>query len=146
MLEDLRIAALNEIIAACREAADLYTTAASTAADAEIAKLLEGCAGTRKRFAEKLEASVRRLGGLPKEPDPERQGLENLWLRLKTALAESDHAAVAGEVQKYESDLQQKVDDALHEDLAEADKAILNKLKQDIARTLEAFEAGGKSD
>lgn len=142
MLEDPRITAVNTVLKACREAADLYSTAASIAGEAEITRQFQNWRQTRERFAEKLEASIRSINGLPTQPDPDKKNLRKLWLRVKTALAEKNHPALVEEVRSIESDLKQKTDDAFAENLPEAAATILKELKQDIDRTLATLGGG----
>lgn len=84
ILVEERVVALNDLIDACVEAAALYTSVASTAANAEIADIAEAAAETRQRFADRVSDQLRAEGELPKTgPEDEFLLVKKGWMQLR---------------------------------------------------------------
>jgi hypothetical protein len=125
MLRDERQTALNGAIEACLHAAHVHEEGADLIGE-ESARLRQ-LAALRRRDAGILAAHLRRLGDLPKEPDPEYQAAADLLSQIKAALAEDQRAQVIARSQAAEDCLAAALEEALAQDLP-------SDCRRDVAR------------
>jgi hypothetical protein len=116
MLRDDRQTALNGAIEACLHAAHVHQEGADVIGEDSAG--LRQLAALRRRDAGILAAHLRRLGDLPKEPDPEYEAAADLLSHIKGALAEDQRAQVIARSQDAEDRLAAALEEALAQDLA----------------------------
>jgi hypothetical protein len=115
MLRDERQTALSGAIEACLHAAHVHQEGADLIGESSAG--LRQLAALRRRDAEILAAHLRRLGDLPKEPDPEYEAAADLLSHIKAALAEDERAQVVARSQDAEDRLAAALAEALAQDL-----------------------------
>jgi hypothetical protein len=115
MLQDERQTALNGAIEACLHAAHVHQEGADVIGEDSAG--LRQLAALRRRDARILAAHLRRLGDLPKEPDPEYEAAADLLSHIKGALAEDQRAEVIARSQDAEDRLAAALEGALAQDL-----------------------------
>lgn len=145
MLRDERQAALNDVIVACKEAADGYDDAATLIGDPTLAARFSDYGRQRREAAAELEDHIRRLGDLPRTPDADSETIERLVTHLKAALSSDERAALLREREDAETEIGRRVADALDRDLPEETKAVLRRLAlavSEAAQHLAAARAG----
>jgi hypothetical protein len=116
MLRDDRQTALNGAIEACLHAAHVHQEGADVIGEDSAG--LRQLAALRRRDAGILAAHLRRLGDLPKEPDPEYEAAADLLSHIKGALVEDQRAQVIARSQDAEDRLAAALQEALAQDLA----------------------------
>jgi hypothetical protein len=115
MLRDDRQTALSDAIEACLHAAHVHEGDADLLGDdAAGARQL---AARRREDAEILAAHLRRLGDLPKEPDPEYEVAADIVTRIKASLAEDERALALARSQKAEDALAAALEVVLEQDV-----------------------------
>lgn len=145
MLRDERQVALNDVIVACKEAADGYDDAATLIGDPTLAARFSDYGRQRREAAAELEDHIRRLGDLPRTPDADSETIERLVTHLKAALSSDERAALLREREDAETEIGRRVADALDRDLPEETKAVLRRLAlavSEAAQHLAAARAG----
>lgn len=116
MLRDDRQTALSDAIEACLHAAHVHEEGADQlGADAAAARQL---AARRREDAETLAAHLRRLGDLPKEPDPEYEAAADLVNRVRAALAEDERPLALARSKEAEDALAAALEAVLEQDPA----------------------------
>jgi hypothetical protein len=115
MLRNDRQVALSGAIEACLHAAHVHEDGADLSA--EDSARLRQLAARRREDAEILAAHLRRLGDLPKEPDPEYEIAADLMRHIKAALAEDQRVQVVARSQDAENRLAAALEQALAQDL-----------------------------
>jgi uncharacterized protein (TIGR02284 family) len=129
MLRDDRQVALNQVIEALLNAADVHREGADLLdADPALAGVLRALAQRRQEVARELGEHVRRLGDLPSEPDADLQTAKTVLGWLQAALAEDRRAEVLQHCRQAEVDLAAKARTALEEDLPPDTSAALEHL------------------
>ncbi len=141
MLRDERQAALDEVIVACKALADHYEEAARLAEGRGLAGLFTELAERRGRQAGELEAHLRRLGELPREPDADRETLETLLSRARSALAEDRARELLEEREAGERELLARIDGALAEGFSAATRRALEGLRREAEAAIDRLEA-----
>ncbi|HEX2139256.1 MAG TPA: hypothetical protein VHG33_06045 [Woeseiaceae bacterium] len=111
--------ALSDVIVALREAADQY---------AHAAEALDDGSSLTERFAERgrrcneaataLEPHIRRLGELPRQPDPEREALQNFLTRI-AGIGTDERSLFLEALREREAAIEQTAADALRQPFAE---------------------------
>lgn len=127
MLRDERQLALNEAVEASLHAAHVHEHGAELLRDDTLG--LRELAAKRRRDAEILAEHVRRLGDLPREPDPEYEVAADVLSQIKAALAEDQRRLVIERSNDAEEALAAASREALRHDLP-ADT------RRDVARIL----------
>ncbi|MFO7965953.1 MAG: DUF2383 domain-containing protein [Desulfobacterales bacterium] len=125
MLENENVVALNNVILSCREAASRYHTASTLLDEGSLKKVFTSFADYREDVARRLEAAVKRLGSLPMDTNPDKQTLEMLWTRIKSAV-ENDKIHI---LLTEGFDLEENIIDA-------CDHALACPLEEDLTRTI----------
>lgn len=92
MLMNDQQVAVNDVILRLREAADHYAHAAQAIAEPELAEGFDRRGRRLSDTATGLESHIRRLGELPRRPDPEREALEEMLMRLGAGITADDRS------------------------------------------------------
>ena len=129
MLRDDRQIALGGAIEACLHAAHVHEDGADLIS--ERATILRQLAARRREDAEILAEHLRRLGDLPKEPDPEYQAAADLVSHLKAAIVEDERAEVVARSQEAENALAEALQHLLELELAP-------ECREDVDRILDS--------
>lgn len=118
MLMNDKQVAVNDVILRLREAADHYANAAQVLSGRKFA---DGFA-TRGRecsdAAVNLEKDIRRLGELPRRPDPERETLDQMLTRLGASISGHERSRYAQALQHREAAIEEAAGVALRQPLA----------------------------
>ncbi|CAN5130451.1 hypothetical protein BH24PSE2_BH24PSE2_22570 [soil metagenome] len=143
MLMNDKQVAVNDVILSLREAADHYADAAQAiddevAADAFVARC-RACSET----ADALESHIRRLGELPRRPDPEREALEQLLTRLGASLQADDRVRYAHALAHKEEGIEEAAAGALRQPLPEDTLAVMEKVRNEAAEQKARLEEIG---
>lgn len=136
MLRDDRQVALGEVVVACKHAADQYREEAELAEDRALEQTLGELAARREEQALSLEAHIRALGDLPREPDADRETVSGLLTRLRAHFAADPRGALLSGAIESEQELAARIDEALREDLPEQAAQALRRLREDVASTI----------
>lgn len=140
MLNDDRQVALNDVIEACWEAADLAADAAGRLEDRVLADLVGGLAVWRRTMAESLGDHIRRIGDAPKTPDSDREALEELWSRIKTTVSDDPRIVILEERVRFESRLADLMATALDQPLPSDTLDVLRRYRDEIAADIKRLE------
>lgn len=120
ILKEERVVALNDAVALCLDAAQLYEAAAAQAEDSAFAAELEALARRRREAAESLSAEVRRLGELPSAPPQEElQLLEQAAQQLRASLAEASDRQLRDDCRDKEAAIAEAARTVQEHDLSE---------------------------
>lgn len=130
--------ALNDLGVALRKAADQYQSSAEIAAIPEIDSLFRDLAAERQRMAEALDDHIRQIG-LPRMPHPEREGLEKLATKLKTAISGDQVSALINDQKALEREIASASVAALQERLSESTRAFVHDLAKRVLDVQERF-------
>jgi uncharacterized protein (TIGR02284 family) len=134
LLNDAQIA-LNDVIVNCKDAADHYEDAAGMVEHLATAELFRELARRRREIATRLETHIRRLGGLPRDADGDRETVQRLLARLKAHLSEDRRIALLTEREHVEGEIEAKITTALQQDLPNDTKDYLWEIRDEIAAT-----------
>ena len=137
MLRDDKQTALNDVIYAVKDSAHHYQEAAGIVSDVGLAELFRTIAGQRETLATELDAHIRRLHDLPREPDPDREAVDAVLTRLKAALTGDERLSVLDEREQADDELRICIEAALAQDLPEATQAVLTRLHEEVIATRE---------
>ena len=87
ILLDDEQAAINELVAACRESVDHYEDAAGQVDDAALVELFASVRSARLETVESLSRCVRESGELPRAAHADKEHFEQLATRVKAAFS-----------------------------------------------------------
>lgn len=138
--------ALNEVLVACEAAEEEHAYAADLLGDGPCAELLRRAAARRRAAAAVLTEEVRRLGGLPRTPDRDRESLREGYLQIKAALAGDEARALGTDRAAAESRLRDLCDAALEADLPPRARDRIQALRADAGETEQALRDLACSD
>lgn len=124
--------ALDEVIVACKETIHSYQQAINTIDDAQLSDVFNHVLQQRQIYTHELESRLRELGYLPREPDPDRETLSNLFNRAKVLLADDDRLKLLEEREQAEAQLADLVKNALQQALPESALETLHKLQVNV--------------
>ena len=141
ILRDEKDIALNDVLVACRKAADHYGQAAGLADRPERVAAFERLAGQRVAASDRLEALVRRYGYLPEEPPKDKQDISQLITRTRSAVASESGCPLAARALDLEEDLEEKIVDALELDWPPKTFDLLRSLQATCGRHREELAA-----
>lgn len=134
--------ALNDLLVALRESADLYADDAELADGApELAALFETLARRRSELGEELAAQVRKSGDLPRLPDADRETLLRLGNRFRSRMAPNALDELIGDRLAAEGELAQRVAEALCAVGAPEPRLLLNQLQREVGAARRRLEA-----
>jgi uncharacterized protein (TIGR02284 family) len=132
MLRSEAEVALNDVVEAAREAADLYADDAEVAHEASLAELFDELAQRRDRFASLLDEQIRKRGDLPDAPDTDRETFHRLGNRLRAVFSGDERRALLNDRIAAEQDLQRRVELALAQPVGLETQSQLGEFKHDI--------------
>ena len=141
MLRDEGQIALNEVIVACKEAADAYDDARDAVEEPELATLFRDYGRRRREFARELEAHIRALGDRPRDPDADSETIERLFTQLKAVLSADERSTLLEERERGEMEIGRRVATALDTNLPEETKAILRRFRQEVSEAAQGLAA-----
>lgn len=127
MLRNEKQIALNEVVVACKKAADVYDVCADRAQDPGMARLLREAAAERRMGLPGLEEWLQASGDLPREPDEDAETARGVLTSLKSALSPDERQSVVEDCERAEEELEQAIAVALRLDF---DKPLRRTLKQ----------------
>lgn len=133
MLMSDREVALDEVIVACKDAAHRYRSIAGSVHGAELAALFQDLAEQRQTVAEKLGAYLRELGYLPREPDADKETVQELFSKAKAVLAEDERIVLVEDCEHIEAQIAELTATALSQPLPEQVLATLGRLQETVA-------------
>ena len=136
MLLDDEQAALNELVGACRESADHYEDAAERIDDAGLRELFGHVRAARLDSAERLAAAVRETGELPRAPNTDREGLDQLITHVKATFADDARGVFLDSRIEDERRIEGLARDALALELGDAARACVGALLAHATETL----------
>lgn len=131
MLEKEPLVALNEALSSCLKAKTRYETLSSAVGDERLEEMFMNASRSRAKTAGELEEAVKAMGGLPLDPDPEKEALEGLWVKIKAALTDDELDALLGEVVNLENEIDERCDRALEHSIPGNAARALKRLKKD---------------
>lgn len=139
ILKEERVVALNDAIALCLDAANLYETAAEQCERPAFAEALRALAGRRRTSAGALAEEVRRLDELPSDaPQEELQLLEQAAQHLRASLADATDAQIREDCRHKEAQIEAAAAEVLRHDLSESAREAARSLASDAASSLAA--------
>ncbi len=144
MLIEERIVALNDVVANAQRLVTVYRGEDERVPEQQHA-VFARCAQDHESLIAQVEGCVRELGALPREEDPERLGLDKLFVDLRSLLAEDPMAAIVEALLTGEQELHTALQEALQHELPQAAAATLQAHQDTVAehrQTLEALKAG----
>ena len=92
---------LNEVILKIRETLDFMRFLQENHAATPAAQDLDGQEAAYRQSISELQEDVRRLGGLPRDVDPEFEMVEQAWAELKAVFGENEESALLQELNKF---------------------------------------------
>lgn len=137
ILKEERVVALNDAIALCLDAANLYDTAAEQCEAPALAEELRALAQRRRRDAAALAEEVRRLNELPTDaPQEELQLLEQAAQHLRASLAEATDEQIRHDCRQKEEQIEAAAEEVLKHELSDAARDAATSLARDAATSL----------
>lgn len=133
MLRDDAVVAVDDVVLACREAAQAYEDAAGLVDEPAVKELFAELAEDRASMAGELESHVRRMGDLPSEPDPDRGLVARAVRHIKTALTSDEQLTLLREREHGEDALARRMAEALQESLPDQTRALLEQYQDRVA-------------
>ncbi|MEO5657225.1 MAG: PA2169 family four-helix-bundle protein [Nitrospiria bacterium] len=132
MTNDHIISTLNNLIETCTDGENGFRTAAESLTNPELMRLCRQYEPQRRRFADELQAEVRRLGG-----DPERGGslagvLHRGWINIKSAVTGGKEDGILQEAQRGEEAALKNYDEALQAGLPPDLRSIIERQRREI--------------
>lgn len=141
MLMSDREVALDEVIVACKDAAHQYHHGAGSVHDAELSALFRDLAKQRQTKAQALGMHLRELGYLPREPDADKETVQELFSKAKAVLAEDERIALVDEYEQTEAHIAELTATALKQPLPEQVLAALRELQEETVEIRERLAA-----
>lgn len=129
--------ALNDLIIACREAANGHRTAAELLSEDALAQRLEEIARDRDAMAERLAEIVIKADDVPDAPSAEKELLGSAAMRLKAVISEDEIRAVLDDCRLKERKVVESADALLAADPEDAVRHSVEELKSDAASRLD---------
>jgi len=137
MLRSEAEVAVNDLLAALREVADVYADDAE-AVDEPALKSLFGELGRRHQvLCDRLRQVIPQLGDLPREPDADKETLHRLGNRLKALLSGDERQVYLDERADAEQVLARQAADALRHDLPPPVHAVLDAIRQEAQAAMD---------
>jgi uncharacterized protein (TIGR02284 family) len=111
------IAALDKLIAVCRDGEQGFQTAAEGLNDPATRALFKGYAQQRAELVRELQAEVRRLGGRPEDGGTVSGAMHRGWMNIKSAVTGKDDGAIVAEAERGEDVAKRSYEEALKSSL-----------------------------
>ena len=134
MLRDDRQTALNGAIEACLHAAHVHDDGAELIGDDPAG--LRHLAARRRRDAKTLVGHLRRLGDLPKEPDPEYEMAADFVSHIQAALSDEERGHVLARSRQAEEAVAEALRAVLNEDVASDCRTDVEQILSAVTRCL----------
>lgn len=135
MLRAESLVAVDDVALAHRRAARGYEHAAGMLDDDELAEMFAALARQHRDMADALAPHIRRLGGHPSEPDPDRALVQSAVRHVKSALATDAQMTLLRERERDEHDLAEHLDQALARGLPAETAELLAQQRDVVAAT-----------
>ncbi|MGH8495552.1 MAG: DUF2383 domain-containing protein [Gammaproteobacteria bacterium] len=145
MLMNDKQVAVNDVIVRLREASDHYAHAAHALSEPQLSEPFEARARACSDAAAGLEPHIRRLGELPRRPDPEREALEQILTRIGASIGSHERSRFLQALGEREAAVEQAAGDALLQPLPEDTLAEMRRIRT-TAREQKSHLAGMQSD
>lgn len=110
--------------------------------DGALAPLLHHLSERQRQRNERLRGAVRAVGVLPADEDPDRRDFSILFSRLRAALARDEVRTVVDRCLQAENELEERIRDALDEDLPDELKPPLEAMEHEVQQARQALEEG----
>ena len=133
MLMNDKQVAVNDVILRLREAADHYAHAARATEDDRLAERFAERGRSLADMAAGLESHIRRLGELPRRPDPEREALEEMLMRLGAGIIADERSRHIHALRRREEAIEEAAVAALRQPLPDDTLAEIGRIR-DSAR------------
>lgn len=127
-------ATLRELVDICRDGEKGYQKAAEHAKSPDLKNLFTQVSSERARFAEQLDAEVRRLGESASKAGDTAGALHRGWLDVKELHAGSDHTVLAW-LEQGDDYAKGKYENAVNSGLPENLSSIVRQQMEAILRT-----------
>lgn len=132
MLMDERQIALNDVIVACREAADHYGEVADGLEGGALAELFREYGRRHEDFASQLEEHIRRLGVLPRDLNADRELIERLITGIKATLSGDRRRMLIENREQAEAQIAALISAALKQNLPDETKSLLDRIQDEV--------------
>jgi len=132
--------ALDQVTEASKYAADQFEKLAGVPQEPALSELIRDFEKTHRRHISNLEESIRGMGNLPSEPDPDREAFNRLATRVKAALAEDRDRVVAESCRDIETRIVEKVHQARKENFSDEVRTLLDGIGGDCGRMRRRLE------
>lgn len=127
------ILALDELTEACQLAADHFKEFVQLTNDDELVVIFARLSQDHQHEVSQLDAQVKRMGELPRRPDPDREALEYLAIRLRTTAGENKRKKLLDKAKELEEGIRQKISTALSQELPGETRSLLLALQRQVA-------------
>ena len=114
---DKVVAALNNLIATCKDGQNGYQTAASCVTNPDLKTLFQSYSRQRGQYAQELQDEVARLGGEPGKHGSVTGPVWRAWTNIKSLLSGGSEHAVITECERAEDAAKEAYADALRNTL-----------------------------
>ncbi len=128
--------ALNELIVACREAANCHASAVDLLPDESLAGGLQALAKDRAAIADDLAEVVLREGDVPDAPSAESALLKTAAARVKSAIAEDETSQLLRDCREKEDRIVEAATTLLGHALEEEIRQRVSSLRTDASSRL----------
>jgi uncharacterized protein (TIGR02284 family) len=132
--------ALNQVETLCIGSADHYEAAAGNADDPALSDLFEKLAQQRRQLAIELADHIRALDDLPQQPDPDRETVDDLLMRIKAFFSGDQRDTLIDERKKMEQELADAVHAGLQQELPAQTKIKLREIMTHVDATIRQLE------
>jgi hypothetical protein len=146
LLRDEKEVKFNDLLHACRKAAEHYRLAADVLEQGAAADMFARMAESRDELSREIEALVRSCGYLPDSLDPDRQTVENLAERARAFFSGDDRATMLNHAVRLESELMSCARSALALAWPQGHYERVRGFEEEFARTKREIEALIASD
>lgn len=133
LLRDDSLVALNDLLIACREAADCHRTAAKASHDPDLAQELTALARDRDAMAEVLREAIVAQDDIPGAPNQEKELIEAALTRVKSVLSEDETVQLLDDCQAKEERVTETAESALGQNPDSVPRQKLAALRDDAA-------------
>lgn len=132
--------ALDDVTEASKYAADQFEKLAELSKDSALSELIGNLEETHRRHVSKLEELIRRMGNLPSAPDPDREALSRLGMRVKAAFAQDREGELAECCREIESRVIETVREAREKNLTDELRTLVADIGEDCVRMCRRLE------
>lgn len=137
MLMDEAQVALNEVMMLSTKAVDRYGFVLELTEDEKINALAAELQAMHERLASRLKQQIQDLGALPREHDPEQEGIEQALSQAEFLREVDERRPLLDECIRGERDLAKAIEAALEENLPEAARDFMQDFAAEIKQAKE---------